>query len=95
MPTMQDFKHKLAEKRERRKIYDQKYEKQKRKNRYQSTASTNKKTLCICPKCGEKHYLDILWIGKNTPRKYCHPCRLANSRISAGAIPEHSQEVYR
>ena len=26
---------------------------------------------CICPKCGEKHVMDLMWIGRGTPRKFC------------------------
>lgn len=93
MSIMQEFKQKLTDRRERRRVYDQKYEQNRMKNRNQLTKSSTEKTLCICPKCGETHYLDILWTGRGIPRKYHHLCKSANSRISAGTIPEHSQGI--
>ena len=33
------------------------------------------KIICICPKCGEQHAMNLVWIGRGTPRKYCQQCR--------------------
>ena len=33
------------------------------------------KVECICPKCDKKHIMNFHWIGRGTPRKYCHNCR--------------------
>lgn len=33
------------------------------------------KVTCICPKCGEKHGMNLVWIGRGTPRKYCQQCK--------------------
>ncbi|CAB1084096.1 hypothetical protein D1AOALGA4SA_11629 [Olavius algarvensis Delta 1 endosymbiont] len=33
------------------------------------------KVECICPKCDRKHSLNLHWIGRGTPRKYCHACK--------------------
>ena len=30
---------------------------------------------CICPKCRERHFMKIHWIGEFTPWKYCKQCR--------------------
>jgi len=39
------------------------------------------KVECICPKCGTKHVMNLHWIGRGTPRKYCHLCR---STVNSG-----------
>lgn len=33
-----------------------------------------KPTECLCPLCREIHILDIHWIGRGIPRKYCSNC---------------------
>jgi hypothetical protein len=30
---------------------------------------------CICPMCGKKHTMNINWIGRGVPRKYCQSCK--------------------
>ena len=30
---------------------------------------------CICPKCRQRYWLKMRWIGRGTPRKYCAACR--------------------
>jgi transposase-like protein len=30
---------------------------------------------CLCPKCGQKHIMNIHWIGRGVPRKFCKHCR--------------------
>jgi transposase-like protein len=39
------------------------------------------KVECICPKCGSKHMMNLHWIGRGTPRKFCHLCR---STVNSG-----------
>jgi hypothetical protein len=31
---------------------------------------------CICPKCGERHFMKFPWTGKGTPRKFCARCKV-------------------
>jgi len=33
------------------------------------------KVECICPNCGRKHTMNIRWIGRGVPRKFCQSCR--------------------
>ena len=33
------------------------------------------KVKCICPMCGKKHTMNIYWIGRGAPRKYCQNCK--------------------
>jgi len=33
------------------------------------------KIECLCPKCGQKHTMNIYWIGRGTPRKFCLLCK--------------------
>jgi transposase-like protein len=33
------------------------------------------KVQCICPNCGRKHTMNIRWIGRGVPRKFCQSCR--------------------
>lgn len=33
------------------------------------------KVECICPKCGIKHVMNLHWIGRGTPRKFCPLCK--------------------
>lgn len=33
------------------------------------------KVICICPKCGDQHAMNLVWIGRGTPRKYCNQCK--------------------
>ena len=30
---------------------------------------------CLCPKCGQRHLMNIHWIGRGVPRKFCKSCR--------------------
>jgi hypothetical protein len=36
------------------------------------------KIECICPKCGIKHKMNLHWIGRGTPRKYCQTCKASS-----------------
>ncbi len=41
-----------------------------------SEVSFNKsKVECICPNCGKRHTMNIRWIGRGVPRKFCQSCR--------------------
>jgi hypothetical protein len=31
---------------------------------------------CVCPKCGVRHKLKLLWTGRGKPKKYCPPCKI-------------------
>jgi transposase-like protein len=33
------------------------------------------KVECICPNCGRRHTMNIRWIGRGVPRKFCPSCR--------------------
>jgi len=33
------------------------------------------KVECLCPKCGARHIMNLHWIGRGTPRKFCHQCK--------------------
>jgi len=33
------------------------------------------KVECICPGCGKWHIMNMRWIGRGAPRKFCEPCR--------------------
>ena len=39
-------------------------------------------TECLCPKCGTKHMMKLLWIGRGTPRKFCANCRKIRNEIA-------------
>ena len=41
----------------------------------QSICLREKSTECICPKCGARHRVKLLWTGRGTPRKFCPICR--------------------
>jgi hypothetical protein len=30
---------------------------------------------CICPKCGTRHRMKLLWSGRGKPKKFCPPCK--------------------
>lgn len=50
---------------------------------------------CLCPMCGKKHKLKILWTGRGTPRIYCHRCREQMTSISDCAVYESQPDVFR
>lgn len=33
------------------------------------------KITCVCPGCGKMHIMQIRWIGRGVPRKFCQSCR--------------------
>ena len=65
------------------------------KGKYKSTTGTLKskikKTLCICPRCGEKHYLELFWTGNGIPRKYHPTCRRKLFGNNDGRETDYSQ----
>jgi hypothetical protein len=36
---------------------------------------TSRRRECICPNCGKRHTMNIRWIGRGVPRKFCQSCR--------------------
>jgi Zn ribbon nucleic-acid-binding protein len=38
-------------------------------------SSSTESVKCYCPKCEQTHTMQILWIGKGTPRKFCQRCK--------------------
>ena len=41
----------------------------------QAISLKEKSTECICPKCGARHRLKLLWTGRGKPRKFCPICK--------------------
>lgn len=41
----------------------------------QSICLKEKSTECICPKCGTRHRVKLLWTGRGKPRKFCPICK--------------------
>lgn len=39
-------------------------------------------TSCICPKCGARHRLKMLWTGRGMPRKFCPICKHYSTSIN-------------
>ena len=39
-------------------------------------------TECRCPKCGTKHKMKLLWIGRGIPPKFCKDCKKISDSIS-------------
>lgn len=66
----------------------------------QSLLMGEKSTECICPKCGGRHRVKLMWTGRGMPRKFCPVCKhYANSindteplvvGSAAGAMPPSS-----
>ena len=50
-------------------------ESEERINCVQPISLKEKSTECICPKCGARHRLKILWTGRGKPRKLCPICK--------------------
>ena len=48
----------------------------------QSICLNEKKTECICPKCGTHHRVKLLWTGRGTPRKFCPVCKHYSNSLS-------------
>ena len=48
----------------------------------QSICLKEKKTECVCPKCGARHRIKLLWTGRGMPRKYCPICKHYANSIS-------------
>jgi len=41
----------------------------------QALCLSEKSTECICPKCGTRHKVKLLWTGRGKPRKFCPVCK--------------------
>lgn len=48
----------------------------------QSICLSEKSTECICPKCGARHRVKLLWTGRGIPRKFCPICKHYSSSIN-------------
>lgn len=48
----------------------------------QSICLSEKKTECLCPKCGTHHRVKLLWTGRGMPRKFCPICKHYSSSIN-------------
>jgi transposase-like protein len=40
------------------------------------------KIECICPKCGARHRVKLLWTGRGVPRKFCPICKHYSNSIN-------------
>ena len=66
----------------------------------QSLFLREKSTECLCPKCGGRHRVKLLWTGRGMPRKFCPVCKHYANSINdndpfvvgnaAGALPSSS-----
>jgi Zn ribbon nucleic-acid-binding protein len=50
--------------------------------RIQQLCLKERSIQCICPKCGARHRLKMLWTGRGVPRKFCPICKHYSSSIS-------------
>jgi Zn ribbon nucleic-acid-binding protein len=41
----------------------------------QTICLSEKSTECVCPKCGARHKVKMLWTGRGIPRKFCPICK--------------------
>lgn len=48
----------------------------------QSICLSEKSTECICPKCGARHRVKLLWTGRGFPRKFCPICKHYSNSIN-------------
>lgn len=48
----------------------------------QSICLREKSTECMCPKCGARHRVKLLWTGRGMPRKFCPICKHYASSIN-------------
>lgn len=48
----------------------------------QSICLKEKSTECLCPKCGTRHRVKLLWTGRGMPRKFCPVCKHYSSSIN-------------
>ncbi len=48
----------------------------------QSLCLSEKSTECICPKCGARHRVKLLWTGRGIPRKFCPICKHYSNSIN-------------
>jgi transposase-like protein len=40
-----------------------------------ASRSVKSRMNCVCPGCGKMHIMQIRWIGRGVPRKFCQGCR--------------------
>jgi len=48
----------------------------------QSICLSEKSTECVCPKCGARHRVKLLWTGRGLPRKFCPICKHYSNSIN-------------
>jgi hypothetical protein len=48
----------------------------------QSICLREKSTECLCPKCGTRHRVKLLWTGRGMPRKFCPICKHYSNSIN-------------
>lgn len=48
----------------------------------QSICLNETSTECICPKCGTRHRVKLLWTGRGVPRKFCPICKHYSNSIN-------------
>ncbi len=41
---------------------------------------------CECPRCGAKHMMKVLWIGRGVPKKFCLNCKNIVDKLSEDEI---------
>jgi uncharacterized protein (DUF983 family) len=50
---------------------------------------------CVCPKCGVRHRLKILWAGRGTPKKFCQACKMYIATLETVDLPRMPVSVDR
>jgi hypothetical protein len=48
----------------------------------QNICLSEKSTECVCPKCGARHRVKLLWTGRGLPRKFCPICKHYSNSIN-------------
>jgi uncharacterized protein (DUF983 family) len=50
---------------------------------------------CVCPKCGVRHRMKILWAGRGTPKKFCQACKMYIATLETVDLPRMPVSVDR